>query len=232
MYHHFEPSKFLSLRAEQVKRTRGDTVEEISHIQFPSSSPPPRVSCRYCLNIFESAQGRGVHEAAIHKVQRGVDGDCLWRQTRRREQLLRPRDGVGRGRCWVVRFSNTSEGGSSDSGPDSAAAFVLKPIQYLRTDLKCDGFSLPQPESNKPRGAGKHRMYTFREKANVIEKLRSLEARKEDIYRTELLSPQQYLAHESKIDISLISKWASNEAEIVKEASGEVTKDLFAKQSP
>ena len=156
----------------------------------------------------------------------------MWRQTRRREDLLRPRDGVGRGRCWVVRFSNTTEGGSSDSGPNSAAAFVLKPIQYLRTNLKCDGFSPPQPQSNKPRGAGKRRRYTFREKANVIEKLRSLEARKEDIYRTELLSPQQYLAHESKIDISLISKWASNEAEIVKEASGEVTKDLFAKQSP
>ncbi|CAN0402207.1 unnamed protein product, partial [Ascophyllum nodosum] len=83
-----------------VKRTRGDTVEEISHIQFPSPPPPPRVSCRYCLNTFESAQGRGVHEAAIHKVQRGVDGDCLWRQTRRREDLLRPWDGVGRGRCW------------------------------------------------------------------------------------------------------------------------------------
>ena len=47
-----------------------------------------------------------------------------------------------------------------------------------------------------------------------------------------MLSPPQYLAHESKTDTSLISKWASNEAEIVKEASGEVTKDLFAKQSP
>ena len=126
------------------------------------------MSCRYCLNTFESAQGRGVHEAAIHKVQRGVDGDCLWRQTRRREDLLRPWDGVGRGRCWVVRFSNTTEGGSCDSGPNSAAVFVLKPIQYLRTNLKCDGFSPPQPQPNKPRGAGKRRRYTFREKANVI----------------------------------------------------------------
>ena len=62
--------------------------------------------------------------------------------------------------------------------------------------------------------------------------LRSLEARKEDIYRTELFSPPQYLARESKIDTSLISKWALNKAEILKEASGEVTKDLFAKQSP
>ena len=169
VYHHFEPSEFLTLRAEQVKRTRGDTVEEISHIQFPSPPPPPRVSCRYCLNTFES-QGRGVHEAAIHKVQRGMDGDCLWRQTRRREDSLRPWDGVGRGRCWVVRLSNTTEGGSSDSGPNSAAAFVLKPIQYLRTNLKCDGFSPPQPQSNKLRGAGKRRRYTFREKANLRRK--------------------------------------------------------------
>ena len=47
-----------------------------------------------------------------------------------------------------------------------------------------------------------------------------------------MLSPPQYLARESKIGTSLISKWASNKAEIVKEASGEVTKDLFAKQLP
>ena len=190
------------------------------------------MSCRYCLNTFESAQGRGIHEAAIHKVQRGVDGNCLGRQTRRREDVLRPWDGVGRGRCWVVRFSNTTENGCSDSGPNSAAAFILKAIQYLRTNLKYDGFSPPQPQPNKVRGAGKRRRYTFGEKANVVEKLRSLEGRKEDIYRTELLSPPPYLAHESKIDTSLISKWVSNEAEIVKEASGEVRKDLFAKQSP
>ena len=131
-----------------------------------------------------------------------------------------------------MRFSNTTEDGRSDSGPNSPAAFILKPIQYLRTNLKYDGFSPPQSQPNKARGAGKRRRYTFREKANVVEKLHSLEARKEDIYRTELLFPPQCLAHESKIDTSLISKWASNEAEIVKEASGEVTKDLFAKQSP
>ena len=188
--------------------------------------------CRYCLNTFESAQGRGIREAAIHKVQRGVDGDCLGQQARRLEDVLRPWDGVGRGRCWVVRFSNTTEDGSSDSGPNIAATFILKPIQYLRTNLKYDGFSPPQSQPNKARSAGKRRRYTFREKANVVEKLRSLEARKKDIYRTELLSLPQYLAHESKIDNSLISKWTSNEAEIVKEASGEVTKDLFAKQSP
>ena len=140
--------------------------------------------------------------------------------------MLRPWDGVGRSRCWVVCFSNTTEDGTSDSGPNSVAAFILKPIQYLRTNLKYDGFSPPQSQPNKARGAGKRRRYTFREKANVAEKLRSLEARKEDIYRTELFSPPQYLAHASKIDTSLI------EAEIVKEASSEVTKDLFAKQSP
>ena len=161
-----------------------------------------------------------------------MDGDCLGRQTHRREDVLRPWDGVGRGRCWVVRFSNTTEDGTSDSGPNSAAAFIPKPIQYLRTNLKYDGFSPPQSQPNMARGAGIRRGYTFREKANVVEKLLSLEARKEDIYRTELLSPPQYLAHESKIDTSLTSKWASNEAEIVKEASGEVTKELFAKQSP
>ena len=220
------------MRAEQVKRTRGDTVEEISHVQFRSPPSPFKVSCRYCLKTIKSAQGRGIHEAAIHKVQRRVDGDCLGRQTRRREDVLRPRDGVGRGRCWVVRFSNTTEDGSSDSGPKSAAVFILKPIQYLRTNLKYDGFSPPQSQPNMARGAGKRRRYTFREKANVVEKLRSLEAWKKDIYRTEFISPLQYLAHESKIDTSLISKWASNEAEIVKEASGEVTKELFAKQSP
>ena len=128
-----------------------------------------------------------------------------------------------------MRFSNTTEDGSSDSGTNSAAALILKSIQYIRTNLKYDGFWPPQPQPNKARGAGKRRRYTFREKANVVDKLRSLEARKEDIYRTELLSPPLYLAHESKIDTSLISKWASNEAEIVKEASDEVMNNLFAK---
>ena len=131
-----------------------------------------------------------------------------------------------------MRFSNTTEDRSSDSGSNSAAAFILKPIQYLRANLKYDGFSPPQSQPNKARGAGKRRRYTFREKANVVEKLRSLEARKEDICRTELLPLPQYQGHGTKIDTSLISKWASNKAEIVKEASGEVTKDLFAKQSP
>ena len=64
-------------------------VEEISYVQFPSPPPPSRVSCRYCLNTFESAQGRGIHEATIHKFQRGVDGDCLGRETRRCEDVLR-----------------------------------------------------------------------------------------------------------------------------------------------
>ena len=117
-----------------------------------------------------------------------MDGDCLERQTRRREDVLRPWNGVGRGRCRVVRFSNNTEDGSSDSGPNSAAVFILKPIQYLRTNLKYDGFSPPQSQPNEARGAGKRRRYTFREKANVVEKLRLLEAQKEDIYRTELLS--------------------------------------------
>ena len=172
MYYHFEPSDFLTLRAEQVKRTRGGTVEEISHVLFPSPPPPSRVSCHYCLNKFESAQGRGIHEGTIHKVQRGVDGDCLGRQMRRRQDVLRPWDDVGRGRCWVVRSSNTTEDGSPDSGPNSAAVFILKPIQYLRTNLKYDGFSPPQPQPNKARGTGKRISYTFREKANVVEKLR------------------------------------------------------------
>ena len=77
----------------------------------------------------------------------------------------------------MVRFSNTIEDGSSDSGPNSAVAFILKPIQYLRTNLKYDGFSPPQSQPNKARGAGKRRRYTFREKANVVEKLRSLDVR-------------------------------------------------------
>ena len=94
-----------------------------------------------------------------------------------------------------MRFSNTTEHRSSDFGRNSAAAFILKPIQYLRTNLKYEGFLPSQPQPNKARGAGKRRMYTFREKANVVEKLRSLEARKVDIYRTELLSPPQYLVH-------------------------------------
>ena len=47
-----------------------------------------------------------------------------------------------------------------------------------------------------------------------------------------MLSPPPYLTHESEIDTSLISKWVSNEAEVVKEASSEMRKDLFAKQSP
>ena len=130
-------------------------VEEISHVQFPSPPPPPTVSFRFCLNIFDSAQGRGIHEAAIHNVPRGVDGVCLGRQTRRREDVLRPWDGVGRGRCWVVRFSNTTEDGSYNSGLNSAAALILKAIQYLRTNLKYDGFSPPQPQPNKVHGAGK-----------------------------------------------------------------------------
>lgn len=47
-----------------------------------------------------------------------------------------------------------------------------------------------------------------------------------------MLSPAQYLQRESEVDTSFISKWKKEEDCIVKSASAEVARVLFAKQQP
>lgn len=71
---------------------------------------------------------------------------------------LKTWEAVGLGRCWVMRFTNTANGGSCGSGPNSAAEFLLEPRPCLRNDLNNEGFSVPPPKQT--RGAEVRTRYT------------------------------------------------------------------------
>ena len=125
-----------------------------------------------------------------------------------------PWEGLGLGRCWVARLG---------TGPAGATVFQLQP---KRCSLD-DGFSCDDGKSTGRCGAGIRRVYTNRDKAAAVEKLRRFQKQERAIFEAYRMTPLQYTSKTVGTAQSDISKWAKGEALIVKKAATHVSKDLL-----
>ena len=118
------------------------------------------------------------------------------------------------GRCWVARLGTGSEG---------KTVFQFQPKRLLFNG----GFSR---DDDKPVGrcsAGIRRVYTNREKAAAVEKLRRYQKQEDAIFTAHRMTPLQFTAKTVGTAESNISKWAKGEAQVIEKAAAVVTRDLM-----
>ena len=118
------------------------------------------------------------------------------------------------GRCWVA---------SLGTRPEGKTVFQLQPKQLLFND----GFSCDDDKPVGRCGAGIRRVYTNREKAAAVEKLRRYQKQEDAIFTAHRMTPLQFTAKTVGTAESSISKWAKCEAQIIEKAAAVVTRDLM-----
>eukprot|EP00903_Cladosiphon_okamuranus_P012014 g11281.t1 len=94
-----------------------------------------------------------------------------------------------------------------------------------------DGFPAAETARKHTRGAETRRSYSTREKASIVEELRELEGRKQEVRAHFNMTPLIYLEHKSGISRSNISKWQQEEDTIVADAADKVKGALMRKTS-
>lgn len=111
--------------------------------------------------------------------------------------------------------------------------FVLQPLRTAaENDMMSDGFPATEKEARKQtRGAESRRPYSARMKASVVEELRELEARAQEVRAHFNQTPLSYLEHKSGIAMSNISKWQKDEHNIMAEAADKIKGALMKKTS-
>eukprot|EP00903_Cladosiphon_okamuranus_P021062 g19348.t1 len=164
-------------------RTRKDgSTENIMDITFPDPSPAtPKVPCPKCHRLFFSNQGLGVHVKTDHKddVRIGVTRWCSTARAVVDPPSTLPWSGVPSGRCWRVTFHHQASGLASPAG---SVTFVLQRDGVDKDTAIGDGFPAPEKEApKKTRGADHRRQYDPREKLSVVEQLRELESRAQEV---------------------------------------------------
>ena len=169
---------------------------------------------------FVNEQGLGIHVKTMHSTANMYKGMRLRRMLGKGDGgRILPWEHAGPGHCWRVTFDHTTGG----------ASFVLQPKRYKDVDLESDGFTVA---AKATRGAIKRNRYTFRFKAHAVNQLRILEEQRAELWKSELVTPQQYLEAHLKIDHSLLSKWAKDEDKIVSTVAVKVKKELLATGHP
>ncbi|CAM9663559.1 unnamed protein product [Pylaiella littoralis] len=206
-----------------IERTRGGVKELVSGISFPPPAPGSRRQCPHCPMTFVNEQGLGTHVSTQHSTANMYNGLRLQRMLGQDPNgSVLPWEQAGPGRCWRVKID----------GATGAASFVLQRKSFLHMDLDSDGFAKEDQKPKATRGAKQRNRYSFRFKAHVINQLRILQEKAEELWRAEQLTPAQYLEYTLKVHHSLISKWAKEEDENVRLAADDVMKNLMAKQQP
>ena len=130
-------------------------------ITYPKPAPTQKlIQCQYCPAKFENEQGHKVHRKMLHPRVNAHEGTRLLASMRGGGKVaMWPWEGLGLGHCWVGRLG---------TGPAGATVFQLQPKQRLLND----GFSCDDDKPDGRSGAKQRRMYTNRERAAAIEKLR------------------------------------------------------------
>ena len=123
------------------------------------------------------------------------------------------------GRCWVNRLG---------TGPEGTTIFQPQP-KWLSFN---DGFSCNDDKLAGRCGAGNGRAYTNREKAVPVEKLRRYQMQEHAIFRAYRMTPLQFTSKTVGTAKSNISTWAKGEAQSVKKAAANVTRDLMKNYRP
>ena len=95
-----------------------------------------------------------------------------------------------------------------------------------------DGCSCNEDKSAGRCGAGIRRVYTNREKAAAVEKLRRHQMQEHAILKAFRMTPLQFTSKTVGTAESNISKWAKVKAQIVEKAAANVTRDLMKNHQP
>ena len=101
--------------------------------------------------------------------------------------------------------------------------FQLQPKQRLLND----GFSCDDDKPDGRSGAKQRRVYTNRERAAAIEKLRRFQKQPRAIFEAYRMTPLQYASKTVGTAESNISKWAKDEDNIVEVAANKITGGLM-----
>ena len=200
---------------------KNGAVERVQSVTYPKPAPTQKlIQCRYCPAKFENEQGHTVHRKMLHPRVNAQEGTRLLASMRGGGKVaMWPWEGLGLGRCWVARLG---------TGPAGATVFQLQP---KRCSLD-DGFSCDDDKSTGRYGAGIRRVYTNREKAAAVEKLRRFQKQERVIFEAYRMTPLQYTSKTVGTAESNISKWAKDEALIVEKAATHVSKDLLKNFRP
>ena len=160
-------------------------------------------------------QGYSVHRRMRHPRANAHEGTRLLKSMKNGESVaMWPWEGVGLGRCWLARLG---------TGPAGATVFQLQPKQRLLND----GFSCDDDKPDGRSGAKQRRVYTNRERAAAIEKLRRFQKQPRAIFEAYRMTPLQYASKTVGTAESNISKWAKDEDNIVEVAANKITGGLM-----
>ena len=198
------------------KTLKNRAVELVQSVPYPKPAPTQKlIQCRYCPAKFENEQGHTVHRKMLHPRVNAHEGTRLLASMRGGGKVaMWPWEGLGLGRCWVAR---------PGTGPAGATVFQLQP---KRCSLD-DGFSCDDGKSTGRCGAWIRRVYTNREKAAAVGKLRRFQKQERAIFEAYRMNPLQYTSKTVGTAESNISRWAKGEALIVEKAATHVSKDLL-----
>ena len=198
------------------KTLKNGAVELVQSVTYPKPAPTQKlIQCWYCPAKFENEQGHTMHREMLHPRVNAHEGTRLLASMRGGGKVaMWPWEGLGLDRCGVARLG---------TGPAGATVFQLQP---KRCSLD-DGFSWDDGKSTGRYGAGIRRVYTNREKAAAVEKLRRFQKQEHAIFEAYRMTPLQYTSKTIGTAESNISKWAKGEALIVEKAAPHVSEDLL-----
>ena len=201
----------------QLSRTRKDgSVETVQSVTFPTPAPTSKlIQCKHCEATFQNEQGYSVHRRMRHPRANAHEGTRLLKSMKNGESVaMWPWEGVGLGRCWLARLG---------TGPAGETVFQLQPKQRLLND----GFSCDDDKPDGRSGAKQRRVYTNRERAAAIEKLRRFQKQPRAIFEAYRMTPLRYASKTVGTAESNISKWAKHEDNIVEVAANKITGGLM-----
>ena len=169
--------------AQIPKKRKNGAVELVQSVTYPTTPPAPKlIQCQHCPAKFENEQGHVVHRKILHPLVDAHEGTRLVNSMRNgRKVAMWPWEGFGMDRCWVARLG---------TGPEGKTVFQLQPKRLLFND----GFSCDDDKPVGRCGAGIRRVYTNREKAAAVEKLRRYQKQEDAIFTAHRMTPLQFTA--------------------------------------
>ena len=204
------------------KTRKNGAVELVQSVTYPTTAPTRRlIQYRHCPAKFKNEQGHAVHRGMLHPLVNAHEGTRLLESMLGgRKVAMGPWEGLGMDRCWVARLN---------TGPKGTSTVFQLQSKLLSFN---DGFSCDNDKPADRCGAGIRRVYTSREEAPAVEKLRRCQMQQHTIFNAYKMNPLQITSKTVGTAESNISKWAKGVAQIVEKAAANVTRDLMKNHRP
>ena len=164
-----------------LKTRKNGTAGIVQSVTYPTTAPTRKpIQCRHCPAKFENKRGHAVHRGMSHPLVNAHGGTRLLKSMRGVGKVaMWPWEGLGMGRCGVARLG---------TGPEETTMFQLQPKRLSFND----GFSCDNDKPAGRYGAGMRRVYTNREKAAAVEKLRRYQMQEHAIFIAYIMTPPQF----------------------------------------